>query len=399
MVHLFDPLAIRDVRFANRVFVSPMCEYSSTDGFANDWHFVHLGSRAVGAAGLVLTEATAVLPEARISPRDLGIWSDEHIEPLARIVRFIHQQGSAAGMQLAHAGRKASTYPPGEGHGTMPENAGGWQKVVAPSAVPFADHYPMPQALTRDGIEEIVAAFAAAARRAGAAGFRVIEIHAAHGYLIHEFLSPLSNHRQDAYGGAFENRTRLLCEIVAAVRSSWPEGAPLFVRISATDWVDGGWDLEQSVELARILQKAGADLIDCSSGGNVPQAKIPVGPGYQTPFAERIRREAGIMTGAVGMITSPVQAEHVVGTGQADAVIIARELLRNPYWPLQAARELGQSIAWPAQYLRAAPEGAPARVPLSALGDPVSSRANRPSATTPPGLPPAAENQTERSEV
>jgi 2,4-dienoyl-CoA reductase-like NADH-dependent reductase (Old Yellow Enzyme family) len=364
MAHLFDPLSIRDLTFANRVFVSPMCEYSSTDGYANDWHFVHLGSRAVGGAGLVLTEATAIVPEGRISPQDLGIWSDDHIAPLARIVRFIREQGSVAGMQLAHAGRKASTYRPWEGLGTVPENAGGWTNVVAPSAVAFADHYPKPQALTSDGIQEIVAAFAEAARRACEAGFRVIEIHAAHGYLIHEFLSPLSNRRQDAYGGPFENRTRLLREIAAAVRSSWPERAPLFVRISATDWVDGGWDIQQSVELARALKEIGVDLIDCSSGGNVAHAQIPVGPGYQTRFAEQIRRETGIMTGAVGMIVSPAQAEHIVATGQADAVIIAREFLRDPYWPLRAARELGQSISWPVQYLRAAPEGAQARVPV-----------------------------------
>jgi 2,4-dienoyl-CoA reductase-like NADH-dependent reductase (Old Yellow Enzyme family) len=365
MAHLFDPLAIRDVKFANRVFVSPMCEYSSTDGFANDWHFVHLGSRAVGGAGLVLTEATAILPEGRISPQDLGIWSDDHIEPLARIVRFIHEQGSVAGMQLAHAGRKASTYRPWEGHGALPENAGGWKDVVAPSALAFADNYPMPRAVTKEEIQEIVTAFSEAARRACEAGLRVIEIHAAHGYLVHEFLSPLSNRRQDAYGGSFDNRTRLLREIVTAVRASWPERASLFVRISATDWTEGGWDIEQSVQLARELKKLGVDLIDCSSGGNVSNAKIPVGAGYQTPFAEQIRREAAIMTGAVGMITSPVQAEHIIGTGQADAVIIAREFLRDPYWPLRAARELGQSISWPIQYLRAGPDGAQARVPVN----------------------------------
>jgi len=364
MTHLFDPLAIRDITFANRVFVSPMCQYSSTDGFASDWHFVHLGSRAVGGAGLVLTEATAVLPEGRISPQDLGIWKDDHIEPLARVVRFIHEQGSVAGMQLAHAGRKASTYAPWAGHGTVPESNGGWNNVVAPSALPFTDSYPMPRALSVDAINSIVSAFAAAARRACEAGFRVIEVHAAHGYLIHEFLSPLSNHRTDAYGGSFENRTRILREIVAAVRESWPEGAPLFVRISATDWIDGGWDIQQSVELARQLKGLGADLIDCSSGGNVPHAKIPVGPGYQTAFAEQIRREANILTGAVGMITSPIQAQHILATGQADAVIIAREFLRDPYWPLRAARELGQPISWPIQYLRAAPEGSQARVPV-----------------------------------
>ena len=362
MIHLFDPLAIRDVTFANRVFVSPMCQYSSTDGYANDWHFVHLGSRAVGGAGLVFTEATGVLPEGRISPEDLGIWMDDHIEPLARIVRFVHGQGSVAGMQLAHAGRKASTYRPWSGHGTIPESNGGWNNVVAPSALAFADQYPMPQALSIDGIKNIVSAFANAARRACEAGFDVIEIHAAHGYLIHEFLSPLSNHRTDVYGDSFENRTRILREIVTAVRGTWPERAPLFVRISASDWVDGGWDIQQSVELARRLKELGADLIDCSSGGNVPHAKIPVGPGYQTHFAEQIRREADILTGTVGMITSPVQAEHIIATGQADAVIIARELLRDPYWPLRAARELAQPVSWAVQYLRAAPEGSQARV-------------------------------------
>src|SRR6267142_4126357 len=362
MTHLFDPLAIRDITFANRVFVSPMCQYSSTDGYANDWHFVHLGSRAVGGAGLVLTEATAVLPEGRISPHDLGIWMDDQIEPLARIVRFIHEQGSVAGMQLAHAGRKARTYAPGAGHGMIPENKGGWNNVVAPSALAFADGYPMPRALSIDDIKNVIAAFAAAARRACEAGFRVIEVHAAHGYLLHEFLSPLSNQRTDAYGGSFENRTRILREVVAAVRGSWPGRAPLFVRISATDWIDGGWDTQQSVELARQLKASGADLIDCSSGGNVPHAKMPVGPGYQTQFAQQIRREASILTGAVGMITSPIQAEHIMVSGQADAVMIARELLRDPYWPLRAAGELGQPISWPVQYLRAASEGSQPRV-------------------------------------
>ncbi len=362
MAHLFDSLTIRDISFANRVFVSPMCEYSSIDGFASEWHFVHLGSRAVGGAALVLTEATAVLADGRISPQDLGIWKDDHIEPLARITRFINSQGAVAGMQLAHAGRKASTYRPWDGQGALPESAGGWKNVVAPSALRFADHYPMPHALPSDEINEIISAFVAAAYRAWEAGFRVIEIHAAHGYLLHEFLSPLSNHRSDAYGGSFENRTRIVREIVSAVRSAWPERAPLFVRISATDWVDGGWDIEQSVELARQLKTLGVDLMDCSSGGNVARAKIPLGPGYQTRFADQIRREAGIMTGAVGMITSPEQAEHIVATGQADAVIIAREFLRDPYWPLRAARELGQPITWPVQYLRAAPDGSRARV-------------------------------------
>ena len=365
MAHLFDSFTIRDLEFSNRVFVSPMCEYSSLDGYANHWHLVHLGSRAVGGAGLVLTEATAVLPEGRISPQDLGIWKDEHVDPLKRIVSFIHEQGSVAGMQLAHAGRKASTQRPWEGDGVVPETEGGWQNVMAPSVISFAENYPTPQALTVDGIQQVVRAFAAAARRACDAGFRVIEIHAAHGYLIHEFLSPLSNHRDDAYGGSFENRTRLIREIVTAVRSSWPKGAPLFVRISATDWVEGGWDLEQSIELARSLKQLGVDLIDCSSGGTVPHAKIAAGPGYQTPFARRIRHEAEILTGAVGMITSPVQAEQIIGTGQADAILMAREFLRDPYWPLRAATELGQSITWPVQYLRAAPRDADARVPVN----------------------------------
>jgi 2,4-dienoyl-CoA reductase-like NADH-dependent reductase (Old Yellow Enzyme family) len=364
MPGLFDPLAIRDLAFANRVFVSPMCQYSSEDGYANEWHLVHLGSRAVGGAGLVLTEATAVLPEGRISPQDLGIWADGHIEMLGRIVSFIHEHGSIAGMQLAHAGRKASTRRPWEGQGTVPESEGGWKKVVAPSALAFTDTYPMPQALTTDGIQEVVAAFAAAARRACQAGFRVLEIHAAHGYLIHEFLSPVSNRREDNYGGSFENRTRLCREVVAAVRSAWPKELPLFVRISTTDWIDGGWDIDESVKLAGALKTMGVDLIDCSSGGNVPHAQIPVGPGYQTAFAERIRREAGIMTGALGMITSPVQAEHIIRTEQADAVIMAREFLRDPYWALRAARELEQPIAWPVQYLRAGPKGAQPRVPV-----------------------------------
>src|SRR5881398_1772937 len=364
MPGLFDPLAIRDLTFRNRVFVSPMCQYSSRDGYANDWHFVHLRSRAVGGAGLVLTEATAVLPEGRISPEDLGIWSDGHMEMLSRIVSFIHEQGSIAGMQLAHAGRKASTRRPWEGSGAIPETGGGWKKVVAPSALPFAESYPMPQALTNDGIQIVVAAFAAAARRACEAGFRVIEIHAAHGYLIHEFLSPLSNQRDDDYGGSFENRTRMVREIVQAVRGTWPKGAPLFVRISATDWVEGGWDLGQSIALTRELEQLGVDLIDCSSGGSVPHAKIPIGAGYQTPFAQRIRDEAEILTGAVGMITSPAQAEHIINTGQADAILMAREFLREPYWPLRAAQELRQSVSWPVQYLRAAPGDAHARVPV-----------------------------------
>lgn len=363
MPHLFDPLTIRGLTFANRVFVSPMCEYSSEDGFANDWHLVHLGSRAVGGAGLVLTEAAAVTAEGRISPQDLGIWKDDHIAFLSRIAGFIHEQGSVAGMQLAHAGRKASTYRPWSGNGAIAANDGGWPDVMAPSALPFADHYPMPRELTPAGIAAVTGAFVAAAARALRAGFRVIELHAAHGYLLHEFLSPLSNQRPDQYGGSFENRIRLVREVVTAVRAVWPETLPLFVRISATDWVEGGWDIEQSVELARQLKLLGADFIDCSSGGNAAHATIPVGPGYQAPFAERIRRDAGILTGAVGLITEPSQAEQIVAGGQADAVLLARELLRDPYFPLRAARELGQEIAWPAQYLRAGPKDARPRRP------------------------------------
>ena len=361
MPHLFEPLQIRQVTFPNRIVVSPMCEYSSTNGFANDWHLVHLGSRAVGGAGLVMTEAAAVAAEGRISPQDLGIWCDEHIDFLARITRFIHSQGSVAGMQLAHAGRKASTYRPSDGNGAVPVSLGGWENVVAPSAIPFAENYPMPHALTREGIQQVVQAFVQAAGRALAAGFKVIEIHAAHGYLLSEFLSPLANHRTDEYGGSFADRIRMLLETVSAVRAAWPERLPLFVRISSMDWVEGGWTLDESVELAKRLKVSGVDLVDCSSGGNVPPAQIPVGPGYQTPFAERIRREAQIPTGAVGMITGPAQADHIIRTGQADLAFIAREFLRDPYWPLRAARELGYSTPWPVQYLRSGPPGAKAR--------------------------------------
>jgi 2,4-dienoyl-CoA reductase-like NADH-dependent reductase (Old Yellow Enzyme family) len=360
--HLFEPFKLREVTLSNRIVVSPMCQYSSVAGFANDWHFVHLGSRAVGGAGLILTEATAVLPEGRISPQDLGIWNDNHIEPLSRIVRFIHEQGGVAGIQLAHAGRKASTHRPWEGEGSLPETKGGWRRIVAPSPVPFADNHGMPEPLTEDGILEVIRAFGEAARRAMESGFRVIEIHAAHGYLLHQFLSPLSNQRTDRYGGSFENRSRLLHETIEGVRKRWPEGLPLFVRISATDWAEGGWDIEQSIELSRNLAQLGVDLIDCSSGGTLPRVPIPSGPGYQAAFAERIRRETGMSTAAVGMVTAPAQADHIVRNGQADLVVLARELLRDPYWPLRAARELGYPIAWPAQYLRAGPKGSPARV-------------------------------------
>jgi len=350
---LFEPLPIREVTLRNRIIVSPMCEYSSEDGFANDWHVVHLGSRAVGGAALVFTEAAAVTPEGRISPQDLGIWKDEHVAELARIVRFIDGQGAVAGMQLAHAGRKASTQRPWEGDRVLSPQEGGFRPIYAPSPIPFRPEDPVPEELDTKGIARIVQAFGDAAARALRAGFRVIELHAAHGYLLHEFLSPLANRRRDAYGGSFENRIRMLLETTGAVRARWPERLPLFVRISATDWAEGGWDLEQSVELSRRLAREGVDLIDCSSGGLLPGVKVPVGPGYQTPFAERIRRDASIKTGAVGMIRGADQAEHIVRTGQADAVFIARQLLRDPYWPLKAARHLGVQVRWPPQYERA----------------------------------------------
>jgi 2,4-dienoyl-CoA reductase-like NADH-dependent reductase (Old Yellow Enzyme family) len=364
MSHLFSPITFRDVTLTNRVAVSPMCEYSSVDGFANDWHLVHLGSRAVGGAGLVLTEATAVLPEGRITPNDLGIWKDEHIAMLARIVEFLHGQGAHAGIQLAHAGRKASMQRPWDGERLLSPEEGGWANVKAPSAIAFNPTYMKPHELDVAGIGEVSRAFAGSAGRAIAAGFDVIELHAAHGYLLHEFLSPLSNQRTDEYGGSFENRIRMLVETVGRVRAVMPEGMPLFVRISATDWTAGGWDEAQSVVLAKILQGHGVDLIDCSSGGNVSGATIPTGPGYQVPFAEQIRAEAGIATGAVGQITQAVQAEAIVASGQADLVFLARQMLRDPYWPLHAAEELGVAMTWPPQYLRAGHRTSTARVPL-----------------------------------
>lgn len=363
MPALFDPLIIRDLTLSNRITVSPMCQYSSVDGYANDWHFVHLASRAVGGAGVVFTEAAAVEPAGRITPQDLGLWSDAHISELSRITSFITGQGSIPGIQLAHAGRKASTSRPWEGGTGIAPDRGGWEPV-GPSKLAFSETYIEPRALRVEEIHGLTRAFVDATRRALAAGFRIIEIHAAHGYLFHEFLSPLSNQRDDQYGGCFENRARFLGETVEAVRAAWPAGLPLFVRISATDWVGNGWDIEQSVELARLLKTLGVDLIDCSSGGNVPAARIPVGPGYQTPFAERIRREAGILTGAVGMITTSSQAAHIVNTGQADIVLLARELLRDPYWPLRAARQLGVMVPYPAQYARSGPHNTPIRPEL-----------------------------------
>jgi 2,4-dienoyl-CoA reductase-like NADH-dependent reductase (Old Yellow Enzyme family) len=351
---LFSPLKLRSVEFANRIGVSPMCQYSSNDGFANDWHLVHLGARAQGGAGLVMIEATGVVPEGRITPDDMGIYKDEHVPGLSRIAEFIHSQGAVAGIQLAHAGRKASTTPPSIGDEKLAPADGGWEPV-APSAIAFAPHYPMPRALDKAGIDAIVDAFRRAARRARKAGFDLVEIHGAHGYLLHEFLSPLANQRTDEYGGVFENRIRLILRVTEAVRAEWPDHLPLFVRISTTDWAEGGWTVDESVELAKRLKDLGADLIDCSSGGMVAHAKIPVAPGYQVEFADRIRREAGIATAAVGMITEPHQANGIVERGEADIVLLAREMLRDPYWPVHAAATLGEAASWPLQYLRAAP--------------------------------------------
>lgn len=349
---LFEPLKIRGLELKNRIAVSPMCQYSSSDGFANDWHLVHLGSRAVGGAALVFTEAAAVCADGRISPDDLGIWKDEHIEPLARIAHFLSQQGAAAGIQLAHAGRKASTSAPWFGGAPLTPDERGWRPVYGPSPIPFDKEYPVPEALDEAGITQVISAFSHAARRSLDVGFKVVEIHAAHGYLLNEFMSPLSNRRNDAYGGSFEGRIRLLCEVCAAVREVWPEELPLFVRLSATDWSEGGWTVEDSVSLSRMIKPLGVDVIDCSSGGIVPHARIPVGPGYQVAFAERIRMGAGIMTGAVGVITSPQQADQIVRAGQADLVLLARQFLREPYWPLRAARDLGTDVTWPVQYFR-----------------------------------------------
>ncbi|MEP6810595.1 MAG: NADH:flavin oxidoreductase/NADH oxidase [Chthoniobacterales bacterium] len=350
---LFSPLQLRDVTLRNRAGVSPMCQYSSDDGFANDWHLVHLGTRAVGGAGLVMTEASAVLADGRISPQDLGIWKDEHVEMLARIFHFISEQGAVPGMQLAHAGRKASTAAPWNGGEAVAVEDGGWRPIFAPSAIPFSEDGIVPDELDQAGIDKITQAFADAAVRALKAGAQVVEIHAAHGYLLHEFFSPLSNRRTDKYGGSFENRTRIAREVVTAVRRVWPEHYPLFVRISASDWTAGGWDIDQSVALAVALKPLGVDLIDCSSGGAVPGVKIPTGPGYQVPFAERIRREAQIATAAVGLITSPDQASDILENGQADLILMAREFLRDPYWALGAAAEMGADFPAPVQYGRA----------------------------------------------
>jgi 2,4-dienoyl-CoA reductase-like NADH-dependent reductase (Old Yellow Enzyme family) len=352
MSRLFTPFRLRGLEFRNRVFVSPMCEYSSPGGIPTDWHLVHLGSRAVGGAALVLTEATAVSPEGRISPDDAGIWSDAHRAAWSRIAQFVREQGAAPGMQLAHAGRKASTAAPWLGGKPVGPRDGGWIPI-GPSPIPFDHGHPAPREMSLADIDRVVGEFVAAARRCVAAGFQVIEIHAAHGYLLHEFLSPLSNRRTDAYGGSLENRLRFTVRVARAVREVWPEDLPLFVRLSVTDWAEGGWDLPQSIELAKALKGAGADLIDCSSGALIPGVKIPSTPGYQVPFAAAIRREAGIATGAVGLITQPDQAEEIIAAGQADAVLLAREMLRDPYWPLHAAKALGATGAVPKQYGRA----------------------------------------------
>lgn len=360
MSRLFQPLTLRGLTLPNRIAVSPMCQYQAEDGLASDWHLVHYGGLAQGGAGLVMSEATAVLPEGRISPNDLGLWNRHQAEGLAHIVHFIKAQGAVAGIQLAHAGRKASNPAPWKGSGSQPLSADGWTPV-APSALAFDAGWTVPTALNEAGILAVIEAFMDAARKALAAGYQVIEVHAAHGYLLHQFLSPLSNHRTDTYGGSFENRTRLIREVVAALRNILPEETPLFVRLSAKDWVEGGWDLDQSIALAQELKILGADLVDCSSGGLMPGAKIPVGPGFQVPFAARIRTEAGIATGAVGLITEPNQAEQILSEGSADLILLGRELLRDPRWPLRAAQGLGVEVPWPASYARAAKGAVPIR--------------------------------------
>jgi 2,4-dienoyl-CoA reductase-like NADH-dependent reductase (Old Yellow Enzyme family) len=349
---LFEPLTLRSVTFRNRVVVSPMCQYSAEDGIANDWHVVHLGSRAVGGAGAVIAEATSVTPEGRISPGDLGLWNDDQVAPLARVAAFVAAHGAVAGVQLAHAGRKAGTARPWEGGKSLAPGQGGWI-TEGPSAEPFAPGHGAPRAMSEAAIEAVIEAFRSAARRAHRAGFRLIEIHAAHGYLVHQFLSPLVNRRTDRWGGAFEQRTRLALEVTRAVRAAWPGELPLWVRISATDWAEGGWDVDQSVRLVSLLRAEGVDLVDCSSAGAVAHQKVAVGPGYQVPFAERVRRETGVRTGAVGLITEPGQADAVLREGKADVVLLARAELRDPYWPLHAAHALGVDAPWPVQYLRA----------------------------------------------
>ncbi|GAC1517220.1 MAG: NADH:flavin oxidoreductase/NADH oxidase [Gemmatimonadaceae bacterium] len=350
---LFDPLPLRTLTLRNRIAVSPMCQYSCEDGMATDWHLVHLGARAVGGAGLVLTEAAAVTPGGRISPHDLGIWHDAHAEPLARVAHFITAQGAVPGIQLAHAGRKSSTSRPWDGGAPVSPALGGWTPIFGPSAIPFADGYQTPQAMTGDDMAMVVRAFSEAAQRALDAGFRVTELHAAHGYLLHSFLSPHSNQRDDRYGGSLTNRMRFVLEVTDAVRSVWPDALPLLARVSASDWTSHGWTIDDTVVLGREFKSRGVDLIDCSSGGAVPRISIPVAAGYQVPFAARVRRDAGIATGAVGLISDARQADAIVRRGDADLVLLAREMLRDPHWPLRAARELGVAVPWPPQYERA----------------------------------------------
>lgn len=350
MSQLFSPINIRGVTLRNRIAMSPMCMYSSEDGMANDWHLVHLGTRASGGCGLVMCEATAVHPDGRISPQDLGIWKEEHIPGLRKITDFIRSQGAASAIQLAHAGRKAGTYRPwSKVRGFIPDSEGGWTRV-APSPIPFRAEATTPVELTKQDIRDVIEDFVAGTRRSLDAGFDIVEIHSAHGYLLHQFLSPISNQRSDEYGGDFGGRTRLHFELIEAVRNVWPAEKPLFIRISATDWAEGGWTIEESIDLAKALKALGVDLLDCSSGGSTPDAQIPVGPGYQVQFAERIRKEAEILSGAVGLITQPQQAEDIIASGQADLVFLGRELLRNPYWAHSAAQELGATSCWPDQY-------------------------------------------------
>lgn len=351
MSKLFSPLTVKNIILRNRIVVSPMCQYSSIGGYASDWHLVHLGSRAIGGAGLIFTEATAVSPEGRISPHDLGIWSDEHISMLKKISGFIHQHGSVAGIQLAHAGRKASCAAPWDGGKQLGEDKGGWQ-TMGPGNIPFLEGIKPPIPLSTEGIARVISDFTSAARRALEAGFKVIEIHSAHGYLLHEFLSPLSNNRTDEFGGSFDNRIRLVTKVIDGIRTVWPKENPLFVRISATDWCDGGWTIDESVRLAYILKGMGVDVIDCSSGGNIFHAKVPLSPGYQVPFSEQIRK-TGILTGTVGLITSATQAETILQEEKADLVFFARKILSDPYFPLHAAKELNDDVEWPLQYLRA----------------------------------------------
>lgn len=349
---LFSTLCLRDITVRNRIFVSPMCQYSAVDGIPNDWHFVHLGSRAVGGAGLIMVEATGVSPEGRISPGDLGIWNDIQTKELQKVAAFIEVNGAIPAIQIAHAGRKASTAAPWKGGKPLKQEEGGWTPV-APSAVPFSANHATPKELAKTEIESLLKKFSDAAKRAMSAGFKVLELHMAHGYLMHEFLSPLTNHRNDEFGGIWENRTRFPLAVAKAVRAVWPSHLPVFTRISATDWVEGGWDLEQSIRFCLALKEAGIDLIDCSTGGTVPDAKIPFAPGFQVPFSAAIRKEARIPTCTVGFITDPHQAEQILVCEQADAIALGREMLRNPYWPLHAAKKLGEDIPWPSQYERA----------------------------------------------